>query len=66
MSHPCDWGMCGNSDCDDCLSEVILFTPSQILTDIRMHNTDKCSRTNNTFIQRYLENRHPNSPKSND
>jgi hypothetical protein len=39
------------------------FTPSQILNDIRMHNTDKTERTNNTFIQRYLENRHPNSPK---
>jgi hypothetical protein len=44
--------------------EHTVFTPSQLLNDIRMHNSNKAERTNNTFIQRYLENRHPNSPKN--
>lgn len=50
--------------CDYCGSDYIhKFTPSQLLNDIRMHNSDKMATTNNTFIQRYLETRHPNSPK---
>lgn len=59
------------TDCSNCsvdclstpVSEAIVLTPSQLLNDIRMHNSDKMATTNNTFIQRYLETRHPNSPK---
>jgi len=76
MSHPCDYGMCDDSDCDDCLStpvseaeekarerggeqyakEYHLLSPSFQLTDKHQH-------TNNTFINRYLENRTLRIPK---
>lgn len=54
MAHPCDTGMCNNSGCADCLPGV---TPKQILLDIYLHNTDLTGVTNNTFINRYLQNR---------
>lgn len=56
MAHPCDTGMCNNSGCVDCLPQEAV-TPKQLLLDIYLHNTDLTDLTNNTFINRYLQDR---------
>lgn len=40
------------------------FTPSQLLLDIRLHNTDRNLTSNNVFWRRYLESRKMRIPGS--
>lgn len=40
------------------------FTPSQLLLDIRLHNTDRNITSNNVFWRRYLESRKLRIPGS--
>lgn len=40
------------------------FTPSQLLLDIRLHNTDRNATSNNVFWRRFLESRKMRIPGS--